>query len=54
MIEAVEDLKCATRRYAKRQLTWFYSHGNVIWLEADGKTLNELADEAEKIVKEHF
>ena len=54
LIEAVEDLKCATRRYAKRQLTWFNSHGNVIWLEADGKTLNELADEAEKIVKEHF
>ncbi len=54
VIEAVEDLKCATRRYAKRQLTWFNSHGNVIWLEADGKTLSELADEAEKIAKEHF
>ena len=52
--EAVEDLKTATRRYAKRQLTWFNSHGNVIWLEADGKSLSELADEAEKIIKERI
>ncbi len=52
LIEAVEDLKMATRRYAKRQMTWFSSHGNVIWLVADGKTLFELADEAEKIIKE--
>ena len=52
--EAVEDLKTATRRYAKRQLTWFNSHGNVIWLEADGKSLSELADEAEKIIKENM
>lgn len=51
---AVEDLKTATRRYAKRQLTWFNSHGNVIWLEADGKSLSELADEAERIIKENM
>lgn len=51
--EAVEDLKIATRRYAKRQLTWFSAHGDVRWLLADGKTLSELADEAEKIIKEN-
>ena len=49
--EATEDLKTATRRYAKRQMTWFNSHGNVVWLKADGKQLSELADEAEVIVK---
>ncbi|MGM9631618.1 MAG: tRNA (adenosine(37)-N6)-dimethylallyltransferase MiaA [Eubacteriales bacterium] len=51
--EAVEDLKIATRRYAKRQLTWFSAHGDVRWLLADGKTLSDLADEAEKIIKEN-
>lgn len=36
--EAVEQLKTATRRYAKRQMTWFGAHGDVIWLERDGST----------------
>ena len=49
---AVEDLKMATRRYAKRQMTWFSSHGNVNWLVADEKSLLELADEVEIIIKE--
>ena len=52
LICAVEDLKMATRRYAKRQLTWFSAHGNVNWLVADGKNLGELVCEAEKIIKE--
>ena len=51
---AIEDLKQATRRYAKRQMTWFSSHGNVKWLSADEKTLSELADEAEKIIEENM
>lgn len=52
LIDAVEDLKMATRRYAKRQMTWFSSHGNVHWLVADGRSLDELADEAEEYIKE--
>ena len=36
--EAVDDLKRATRRYAKRQLTWFGAHDNVIWLDRDENT----------------
>ncbi len=48
--EAKEDLKTATRRYAKRQMTWFSSHGNVMWLEADGKSLGELAGEAVNLI----
>lgn len=48
---AIEDLKMATRRYAKRQMTWFSSHGDVKWLIADNKNLMELADEAEKLIK---
>ncbi len=33
--DAVEQLKTATRRYAKRQMTWFSSHGNVNWIDIE-------------------
>ena len=47
--EAVDDLKRATRRYAKRQMTWFSSHGDVNWIEADGKSEEQIFNEAKKI-----
>jgi tRNA dimethylallyltransferase len=34
----VETLKMATRRYAKRQMTWFRMHGNVVWLDRSAQT----------------
>ena len=33
--EAVDQLKTATRRYAKRQITWFSAKSYVAWIEAD-------------------
>lgn len=48
---AIEDLKTATRRYAKRQMTWFSSHGDVRWINADGRGADEIADEAECLAK---
>ena len=33
--EAVENLKRATRRYAKRQLTWFRRNERINWLFID-------------------
>ncbi len=33
--EAVERLKTATRRYAKRQITWFCAKSYVQWVDAD-------------------
>lgn len=51
---AIEDLKMATRRYAKRQMTWFSSHGDVNWLIADHKNLDDLVNEAEKIIKQNL
>ena len=33
--EAVSTLKTATRRYAKRQMTWFSSKSYVRWIDAD-------------------
>jgi len=33
--ECVEDWKRETRRYAKRQLTWFRHQLNVTWIEVE-------------------
>ena len=33
--EAKEELKKNTRRYAKRQLTWFRGDGRVVWIDGD-------------------
>ncbi len=42
---AIEEFKRDTRRFAKRQLTWFRADPRIVWLEAGGKTPAQLADE---------
>jgi tRNA dimethylallyltransferase len=37
--EAVKSIRQATRRYAKRQLTWFRKEPNVQWFEGFGDDL---------------
>ena len=32
--QAIEDIKTITRRYAKRQMTWFRKDEDIIWVEA--------------------
>lgn len=49
--EAVEKLKMETRRYAKRQLTWFRRNPNVNWLDIDLCTPDELISKACAIVE---
>ncbi|MBO5746310.1 MAG: tRNA (adenosine(37)-N6)-dimethylallyltransferase MiaA [Clostridia bacterium] len=49
--EAVESLKMETRRYAKRQLTWFRRNKNIHWIYAD-ETPN-VGEIAESIIKEN-
>ncbi len=46
--DAVETLKMQTRRYAKRQLTWFNRNENIHWLYADS---DDVILEAIEIVK---
>ncbi len=48
--EAAESLKMQTRRYAKRQLTWFNKDKRIHWLYADEE--NDIPDAAERTVKE--
>lgn len=47
---AVEKLKMETRRYAKRQLTWFRKRENINWLYIDGKSKDEIVNEAFNII----
>lgn len=45
--EAVAAIKQASRRYAKRQLTWFRADPRVRWLDVTESTLERAADAAE-------
>ncbi len=47
--ETIEQIKTNTRRYAKRQLTWFRGEKEVRWVEYDSR--EELPELAEKIAK---
>lgn len=54
---AVEEIKTATRRYAKRQMTWFSADPTVHWITVDRedgslKTAAALTEEALAILKE--
>ena len=44
--QAADNLKKATRNYAKRQLTWFRKDERINWLYADELALGELEKEA--------
>ena len=46
---ATEELKKATRRYAKRQMTWFSAKGYVLPLYADEKTFEDIVNNAVKL-----
>ena len=48
--DAVEKLKMETRRYAKRQLTWFRRNDSINWLSVDAMTKEELSDRACQII----
>lgn len=37
--EMVEKIKMETRRYAKRQMTWFKRNDKIIWLNAENKEM---------------
>ncbi len=43
---ALEKIKQETRRYAKRQITWFKRRENAVWLYADELGYDKLAEKA--------
>lgn len=48
--EAAEKLKMETRRYAKRQLTWFRRNEKIHWLSVDTTDKDSLIDRACEII----
>ncbi|MBR5881601.1 MAG: tRNA (adenosine(37)-N6)-dimethylallyltransferase MiaA [Clostridia bacterium] len=54
--QATEDLKTATRRYAKRQMTWFYAKPYVTWIDADAdgklRTFEEIVNICENACRD--
>lgn len=50
--ECIEKLKRETRRYAKRQLTWFKRDKEINWLYVDEEpNFEALLDKAVQIIK---
>ncbi|MBE6773499.1 MAG: tRNA (adenosine(37)-N6)-dimethylallyltransferase MiaA [Ruminococcaceae bacterium] len=52
--EAVEKLKMESRRYAKRQLTWFRKRDNINWIYIDGKSKEETVSQAADILRSYM
>lgn len=53
MEEAVDLVKQLSRNYAKKQMTWFQRDDRCIWLEAQGKTAEQIAAEMIRYLEEH-
>ena len=57
LLEATELLKSATRRYAKRQMTWFSSKDYVKWIDADKdgemRPYEDIVADACALMREH-
>lgn len=51
--QATEKLKMETRRYAKRQLTWFRRYEDINWLYIDTLSKEELLAAALKTIEKH-
>ena len=52
--EAVEQIKIATRRYAKRQRSWFRRDKHIIWIDAESRSLDEMTEEIVEIYRSTF
>lgn len=48
--EAIDEIKKATRHFAKRQITWFNHRENITMINIENKTFDELKDEVIKII----
>ena len=45
MDEAVALVKQLSRNYAKKQMTWFQRDPRSVWIDAQGKSAAQIADE---------
>lgn len=52
MEEAIERIKTATRRYAKRQRTWFRKDKRIRWIDANEQEVDPLVEQALAALRE--
>ena len=52
--DCVDRIKRETRRYAKRQMTWFRRDERIMWLNVDGPRAEVLFDDAKEMVRRHI
>lgn len=52
--ECIEKLKMSTRRYAKRQLTWFRRNENINWIYPDLMTTENLHIKVDEIINSYL
>lgn len=52
--DCIETLKMQTRRYAKRQLTWFLKDESINWFFIDEMDFSDIINEAEELVKKEL
>ena len=52
--ECVEELKTATRRYAKRQLTWFCRNDKINWVYPDEQEFDECVEIASQLIENFY
>lgn len=52
--EAVEEIKRNTRRFAKRQITWFKTDKEITWIDVHGKSAAEVAQTIVRSCKERL
>lgn len=50
----VENLKRETRRYAKRQITWFKRNKNINWIYADELSREEMLEAVDKLITDYL
>ncbi len=50
----VENLKRETRRYAKRQITWFKRNKNIHWIYADLLSKDEMLESVDNLIKKYM
>lgn len=50
----VANLKRATRRYAKRQMTWFRRDPDIRWFNIDELSFEEIQSKASEMIKKEF
>jgi len=53
MQEAIALVKQLSRNYAKKQLTWFSRDPRTVWIAAEGRDADSIADEMLKYLEEH-